>query len=104
MRSFLLVGCMGLVVAVGCASASSGPSNGGSADAGADDSAAGDDASDDAGDDAAVDKLTWTFIYSTYFAKGTKVGHCGDSGCHATARGGFLCGTKGNCYTSITNS
>jgi len=94
---------MGLLVAIGCAGSSGtgGGGNGNTPDAGGGDDASADDSG---GDDAAVDKLTWTFIYNTYIAKGATAGHCGNVGCHATARGGFLCGTQSNCYVSITNS
>src|SRR5438309_1862268 len=92
MRAWFLAGCMGLVSAFGCASSNAGHAT---SDAG------GEDASEDTSDDASADKLTWTFVYATYFGKGTP-GHCGTAGCHGTTRQGFLCNNKATCYTSIT--
>lgn len=97
MRAWLLVGCMTAAVFVGCA----GTNGGGTTHGG--DASTGDDggSGDDAGADAAADKLTWTYIYGTYFGAATP-GHCGNAGCHSFSRGGFLCASKANCYTSIT--
>ncbi len=99
MRAWLLVGCItaaGLICFPGCA----GTNGSGNADGGG-----GGDASDEGGDDAGIDgpldKLSWAYIYATYFGSGTP-GHCGDSGCHGFARAGFVCATQANCYTSIT--
>lgn len=101
MRAWLWIGCVGAAVVVGCAG-STGSSNGGNADAGdaaSDDGGAGDDAADDAG----PDKLTWTYIYTTYFGRGTP-GRCGLAGCHGTAQKGFVCANQAGCYTSFTTS
>jgi len=69
------------VAATGCASASpSGASDGG----------------------GSSDKLTWTFVYGTYFGKGTP-GHCGDDGCHGTSRAGYVCSSQAACYASLTS-
>jgi hypothetical protein len=73
----------------------------GDSGAGVDDASAG----DDAGDDSAppVDKLSWTYIYGTYFGPGT-LGHCGNAGCHATVLHGFVCASQKGCYSSLVNS
>jgi len=54
-------------------------------------------------DAATQDKLTWTFVYATYFDKGTP-GHCGDEGCHATSRAGYVCSSQAACYASLTSN
>jgi hypothetical protein len=87
------------LVGVGCASANTGGGGG----AAGDDAATGDDGGADAGTDGPVDKLTWGYIYTSYFGKGTP-GHCGTAGCHGTARAGFVCSSQSLCYTSITTS
>ncbi len=46
------------------------------------------------------DKKTWTYIYAAYFGPAS-VGHCGNSGCHATPKGNFACASKDACYQSL---
>jgi hypothetical protein len=54
--------------------------------------------------DAAPAPATWTSVYDTYFGPGTP-GHCGNAGCHATIRSGFLCGpTKDTCYQGLVSA
>jgi hypothetical protein len=105
MRAWLVAGYAVALVGVGCASANTGgPGNDGDAaanDAAGDD--AGDDGGADAGTDAPADKLTWSYIYATYFGRNTP-GHCGTVGCHGTARAGFVCSSQSVCYTSITTN
>jgi hypothetical protein len=44
---------------------------------------------------------TWTEIYAGYFGP-SGIGHCGNSGCHASSRGGFKCGTtQATCYSGL---
>jgi hypothetical protein len=60
------------------------------------DAGAHDDASDGTG---AAD--TWTYVYTTYFGRGTP-GHCGNAGCHQKIQSGFMCGTtKDTCYNGL---
>ncbi len=54
--------------------------------------------------DAAPLSATWTAVYGAYFGAGTP-GHCGNAGCHAQTRGGFLCGaTKDTCYQGLVTT
>jgi hypothetical protein len=47
---------------------------------------------------------TWTSIYELYFGPGS-LGHCNDTRCHVSSRGGFKCGlTKDTCYTGLIAS
>ena len=47
---------------------------------------------------------TWTSIYELYFGPGS-LGHCNDTRCHVSSRGGFKCGlTKDTCYTGLVAS
>lgn len=76
---------------------------GGAGDAGAPDAADAADAAD-AQADVHVQTPTWSSLYAQFFGPGTP-GHCGDSGCHASARGGFACGTtKASCYAGLVAS
>ncbi len=44
---------------------------------------------------------TWTALYNSYFGPNT-AGHCGNSGCHSSARAGFKCGpNKTTCYDGL---
>jgi hypothetical protein len=48
-----------------------------------------------------ADKTSWTYIYAAYFGPNS-LGHCGNAGCHQTARQGFACGTtKDSCYNGL---
>jgi hypothetical protein len=86
---------MGLLAA--CASASTG-GIGAESDAGPTSDAANEGAADVTTD---ANKLSWSYIYATYFANGS-AGHCGNAGCHSAARANFVCATQAGCYTSLT--
>ena len=66
-----------------------------------------DDTTASAVPDPAVDATgapTWTSIYELYFGPGS-LGHCNDTRCHVSSRGGFKCGlTKDTCYTGLIAS
>ncbi len=66
-----------------------------------------DDTTASAVPDPAVDATgapTWTSVYDLYFGPGSP-GHCNDTRCHASSRGGFKCGlTKDTCYTGLVAS
>lgn len=50
------------------------------------------------------DPGTWSYVYANDIGPGTP-GHCGDSGCHSSSRGRFLCGTtKDSCYSGLIAS
>jgi hypothetical protein len=52
----------------------------------------------------AVGAPTWTSIYALYFGAGS-LGHCSDTRCHVSSRGGFKCGgTKDTCYDGLVAS
>jgi hypothetical protein len=58
----------------------------------------------DGGAHVTAAKGTWGYVYANYFAAGT-VGHCGNAGCHAQVRQGFLCGKDANtCYHGLVNA
>ncbi len=61
----------------------------------------GETSSDGGGDAGPVDKLSWTYVYATYFGPNTP-GHCGQSGCHGATREGFLCSSQATCYDGLT--
>lgn len=47
---------------------------------------------------------TWSTIYGDLFGPNTP-GHCGNSGCHQTIKGGFLCGTSADtCYQGMVTA
>ncbi len=59
---------------------------------------------DSGAQDAASLPASWSAVYGAYFGPGTP-GHCGNAGCHATTRGGFLCGpNKDTCYQGLVNA
>ncbi len=54
--------------------------------------------------DPPPDPGTWSYVYLNDIGPGTP-GHCGDSGCHSSSRGRFLCGsTKDSCYAGLIAS
>lgn len=94
---------LGVASFVGCSDAPTGLSQreadrgGSSSSPSTADSASADAAADPAPPTAA----TWTTVYAAYFGPGS-LGHCSDTGCHATALSGFTCGTsQASCYQGL---
>ena len=87
-----------VVIHLGCSSATVPSAQG---DGGLTSDGGGDGANpDDAAKGLPIDNKTWTGIYAAYFGPNS-IGHCGNAGCHATLRRGFVCGTKAGCYQSL---
>lgn len=46
--------------------------------------------------------VTWSTVYSRYFAATNSLGGCGAAGCHATSQGRFKCGTTAaECFAGL---
>jgi hypothetical protein len=78
---------------------------GGTGDPGTGDTDAGTDSGTaDPGHPGSGHVATFTEVYNDLLGPGS-LGHCGDSGCHSSTRGGFLCGaTKASCYRGLSNA